>query len=499
MRPPIQIVWFKRDLRVRDHAPLAQAALHPDLPVLPLYIAEPSLHAAPDFDSAHWTFLRQSLLDLRASLTALGQPLVVRTGEVIPVLEELRRHWDLRILWAHQETGNALTYARDLAVLRYAREHHLDFRELPSGGVIRRLRSRDGWSRRWEERMAAPPADPPARLLPLPIDPGPIPSLADLSLPPCRRSLAQPGGEATAHATLDSFLAGRGLRYHLEMSSPVTAFDSCSRLSPHLAYGTISTRLVVQRLRATLASTTNPDHRRALRAFDARLHWRDHFMQKLEDEPAIEHHNFVRGFDGLREPHFRSDFFDAWLAARTGYPMIDACLRSLAATGWINFRMRALLMSFAAYHLWLHWREPGLHLARLFVDYEPGIHWSQCQMQSGTTGINTLRIYNPTKQVLDHDPEGLFLRRWIPELRDTPTPLLATPWISPSSNPHYPPPIVDHATAVRQARARLAEFRRRPGVRDEIREVGRKHGSRKSAPATRRPRRSPTTPQLDLF
>ena len=128
----------------------------------------------------------------------------------------------------------------------------------------------------------------PARLIPVLIDPGPLPP--ETTDP---RTLAQPGGEGAATAILDTFLAGRGAAYHREMSSPVTAFESCSRLSPHLAYGTISTRMVVQTLR--------PRKGAAWKAFDARLHWRDHFMQKLEDEPAIEFHNFVRGFDGLRE------------------------------------------------------------------------------------------------------------------------------------------------------------------------------------------------------
>ena len=196
-----------------------------------------------------------------------------------------------------------------------------------------------------------------------------------------------------------------------------------------------------------------------MRAFLARLHWRDHFMQKLEDEPAIEFHNFVRGFDGMRENDFNAERFAAWCEGRTGYPMVDACMRCLQQTGWINFRMRAMLMSFASYHLWLHWRETGLHLARLFVDYEPGIHWSQCQMQSGTTGMNTLRIYSPAKQVLDQDPSGIFIRRWIPELRDMPGAVIANPWMRPELMNGYPVPVVDHGEAVKQARTRIGEFR----------------------------------------
>jgi len=465
----LQLVWFKRDLRVRDHAPLAEAAQRG--PVLPLYILEPSVLAAPDFDPCHWTFLHRSLAELRHALAALGQPLIIRHGEAVDVLHALHQAHPFTTLWSHEETGNGLTYARDRAVAAWAREHGVEWRETPPGGVIRRLKSRDGWARRWEARMAQPMAHPPAALRPLALDAGPLPTGRDLALAPDPRTLAQPGGERAAHALLDTFLAERGHRYHREMSSPVTAFESCSRLSPHLAYGTISTRQIVQTLRARQASTTGAELRRALRAFDARLHWRDHFMQKLEDEPAIEHHNFVRAFDSLRENQHNEEHFAAWAEGRTGYPMIDACMRCLHQTGWINFRMRAMLVSFAAYHLWLHWRPVGLHLARLFVDYEPGIHWSQCQMQSGTTGINTLRIYSPLKQQQDHDPTGFFVQRWLPELRDNPA--------------AYPTPIVEHTEAVKLARARLSEFRRRNGTRAEIQGVAAKHGSRKRPPAKR--------------
>ncbi len=477
-----EVVWFKRDLRLRDHAPLVEAARHGT--VIPLYIIEPSLLAAPDFDPCHWTFIHRSLAELRDGLAKLGQPLVVRQGEAVEVLNQLHQTHPILRLWSHEETGNGLTYARDRAVAKWAREKGVEWRETPNGGVVRRLPSRDGWSRLWESRMAAPIAPDVPALAPLTIDSGPLPSGRDLRLAPDHRTLAQPGGEAAAHATLGTFLAERGHRYHREMSSPVTAFSSCSKLSPHLAYGTISTRQVVQKLRARIAATGDKQIRAALRAFDARLHWRDHFMQKLEDEPAIEFHNFVRGFDGLRESDHDAERFAAWAEGRTGYPMVDACMRCLLQTGWINFRMRAMLMSFASYHLWLHWRPVGLHLARLFVDYEPGIHWSQCQMQSGTTGINTIRIYSPSKQLLDHDPKGIFVNRWIPELRE--------------GSSGYPAPIVDHADAVKAARARLAQFRAQLGVRREVEAVTQKHGSRKR-PAKQAKKRSVKAVQPTLF
>ena len=478
----IELVWFKRDLRIHDHRPLLEASLR-GAPVLPLYIIEPSVQQAPDFHPCHWTFIEASLRELSANLQALGQPLVIRTGEAVEVFQHLHQQLKIRCIWAHEETGNGLTYARDKAVAQWAKAHTVEFNETASGGVVRRLKTRDGWARRWEQRMAEPVAETPTRLMPVTLEAG------RLASPENTRPLAQPGGESAAHAILETFLEYRGHAYHREMSSPVTAFESCSRLSPHLAYGTISTRQVVQK--------TRPSKGLAMKAFDARLHWRDHFMQKLEDEPAVEFHNFVRGFDGLRENDFNQDHFDAWRAGHTGYPMVDACMRCLAQTGWINFRMRAMLVSFASYQLWLHWRETGLHLARLFVDYEPGIHWSQTQMQSGTTGMNTLRIYSPTKQVLDQDPQGVFIRRWIPELRDMPDKWIATPWEQPVLMGGYPQPIVDNAEAVRQARARITEFRRHTGIWAEIKAVTKKHGSRKKG-ARKRPKPKDKQAQLNF-
>ena len=446
----MQVVWFKRDLRIRDHRPLSEAAARG--PVLPLYIYEPSMWCAPDSDARHWAFVRRSLVELRHSLATLGAPLVIRTGEALDVLRSL----PITALWSHEETGNGLSYARDRAVRKWARESGIPFTEFPTGGVVRRLKSRDGWSKIWEQRMAGPVVDAPSALAPHGIDPG--------ELPPPRPAIdIQCAGELAAHDTLDSFLARRGARYHEELSSPLTAETACSRLSVHLAWGTISTRQVIQAARNRIANA-DPQWRRALRAFDARMHWRCHFMQKLEDEPRIEFENFVRAYDGLREPHFNREYFDAWREGRTGYPFVDACMRYLNATGWINFRMRAMLMSFAAYHLWLHWRDPALHLARAFTDYEPGIHYSQCQMQSGTTGINTLRIYSPAKQWIDQDPQSEFVRRWVPEFED---------------RARYPKPIVDHATVVAAAKEKLYGLRRRSDVRTEAQQVQRKHGSRK--------------------
>lgn len=487
----LALVWFKRDLRCTDHAPLAAAARCRS--AVGLYVLEDEWLGAPEWDPQHWEFIRQSLLELRDNLAARGMPLLLRRGAMPLVLAQLWRDYPFTELLSHEETGSAWTYARDRRVAAWCRERGIAWRQWPQFGVVRPLAQRDGWAEAWERFMARPPLAAVGQLpgTTTPLDGGDIPSLDALGLPAARP--IPPAGEAAATRTLESFLAERGSRYLHTLSSPLLAERGCSRLSAHLAYGTVSMRQVVQRTRQRLrelrkeGSAEAGERARHLRGFLSRLHWHCHFIQKLEDEPASEFHNFSRSYDGLREDDWSEERFLAWAEGRTGFPFVDACMRCLRATGWINFRMRAMLVSFASYHLWLHWRGTGLFLARQFLDFEPGIHWSQMQMQSGTTGINTLRIYSPNKQWADQDPRGEFVRRWLPE------------W----GSSDYPSPIVDEQRAARIAKERIWARRRQPEARAEARQVLERHGSRKDRSRTPRPKAQPqpptTTEQLELF
>ncbi|MBU3648126.1 MAG: deoxyribodipyrimidine photolyase, partial [Limnohabitans sp.] len=255
-------------------------------------------------------------------------------------------------------------------------------------------------------------------------------------------------------------------------------------------------------------------HRAGLTAFISRLHWHCHFIQKLESEPAIEWHNMHRGYDNLREQEFNTAHFEALQAARTGWPMVDACVTLLRETGWLNFRMRAMLVSVAAYPLWLHWRPVGEWLATQFLDYEPGIHWSQLQMQSGTTGINTTRVYNPIKQAQDHDPHGRFVRQWLPALRRVPDTWLFEPWRMPPAlqaqtgvhvGVDIAHPVVDLTLATREAKQRLHSRRQNTDVKAAKQAVVDKHASRQTwgqtsrkPSATRKPTSRPAAAAQQL-
>ena len=507
------VVWFKRDLRVHDHAPLAEAAVLG--PVVCIYVIEPGLWREPDAATQHFHFLIESLRDLARDLRSMGVTLQLLTGELPEVLERLMAVAPFDRLLSHEETGNAFTYRRDQAVARWCRARSVAWTEHPQFGVVRRLKSRDGWQRRWAAHVAAPQVIRPDTLhalalaLALPWQNPPAPSAQTLGLLDPDPPLRQRGGRAAGLAVFHEFLNERSASYRGGISSPLSAPTACSRLSPYLAHGCLSLREVVQATRERLVGLppSARHHRLGLEAFLSRLAWHCHFIQKLESEPELEWRNLHRGYDGLREEDFNPEHFEALTQGRTGWPMVDACVAMLRETGWINFRMRAMLVSVAAYPLWLHWRPVGEWLARQFLDYEPGIHWSQLQMQSGTTGINTTRVYNPVKQAHDHDLQGAFVRRWLPVLRRVPDAWLFEPWRMPEAvqarcgvriGVDWPMPPVDIERATRESKARLHERRALPEVKAAKADIVLRHGSRQR-PATARAMPKADAAQGTLF
>ncbi|MCX7992148.1 MAG: DNA photolyase family protein [Fimbriimonadales bacterium] len=503
--PPLQVVWFKRDLRVVEHAPLYEASQRGWM--LPLYIFEPELWRQPDASNRQWRFVAQCLQELDCELGRLSgreRGLIVRSGDAVQVLEQIHQAHGIAALWAHQEVGNGWTFQRDKAVRRWAKARSVPFYEIPQEGIIRGLKSREGWRDHWEAEMRQPLVPKPESLQ--------IPPLRSENLPVAVSEDdcpdAQLGGRSRGLALLRSFLSHRMRGYARGLSSPLTAPSACSRLSPYLAYGVLSLREVVQATRRRIEQVQDDPNAggvlRSLQAFESRLSWRSHFIQRLESLPQIE---FEPMHPALANERTEVDpvLFEAWAQGRTGYPFVDACMRMLHATGWINFRMRAMLTAFACYHLWQPWREVGLHLARLYVDYEPGIHWSQIQMQSGCTGISAFRIYNVVKQSYDQDPTGAFIRRWVPELKRVPGAWIHEPYRMPLEMQRecgcvigvaYPTPIVEHEVAARVARQKLHAAYGTPEAKAISEEILKRHSSR-----SRREPREPAkrTPQLELF
>jgi deoxyribodipyrimidine photo-lyase len=489
--------WIKRDFRLHDNDALSCAIADCEY-VLPVFVFETGLINCTDYSAMHVHAWTEALEDLRDRLNRVGSDVYLAHGDITQALSNLLLQHPFNAIYSHEETGNNWTYQRDKDVQNWCHTHAIDWQQFPQTGVIRRLHTRDKRRDIIKNRLIEQPVIPAPNAVPSPASfcttcrAKVIPNAQQLCAEDDHSHVLfdqlQTVSETQARADLKAFLYHRGLGYSGGISSPNTAFEHGSRLSVHLAWGTISMRTVfkatarAQQYHRDNNTVNSKQWGKSLRAFTSRLHWHDHFIQRLESVPETEFGAINPAYANVMYGNCKHKL-TAWTAGQTGFPLIDACMRCLQAIGFINFRMRAMVVSFAVYALHLSWREIHPPLARVFLDYEPGIHLSQLQMQAGVVGINTIRVYNPTKQIVDQDPDCVFIKKWVPELADCSSVDIIGHASSPISG--YVAPIVDFKAESKAMKDQIFAIRKSVEGQEASAAVLEQHGSRK-APTRRR-------------
>jgi deoxyribodipyrimidine photo-lyase len=468
----INIVWLKRDLRTQDHEPLYNAQ-KVGLPILILFIYEPSIINYADTSIRHLQFQYHSLLDMQQELEPYNHNINILYGECDNIFEHLQHQYIIKSVFSYQESGIALTYERDKKLKKYFELQNIEWVQYERDGIKRGLKNINGWDKAWFEKMHATVIvnKYATQLKHFKIKGYEIPAdfLAQIAL---QNKSMQPGGSSNAFKYLYSFIADRGINYSKHISKPLQSRTSCGRISPYLAWGNLS---IKQAYQFVYLFTKKTKYKAPYENFLTRLKWHCHFIQKFEMACSYETKCINPGFEKLA--HLKNELhIEAWKNGQTGFPLVDACMRCLIATGWINFRMRAMLVSFFCHHLFQDWRDGIYHLAQQFLDYEPGIHYPQFQMQAGTTGINIIRIYNPVKQSQEHDPEGIFIKKWVPELQTVNTAFIHEPFkmtlieqqlCNVIIGTHYPNPIINVEEAGKKARDAMWGHKKTTDVKNE--------------------------------
>ena len=481
-KPHLHIVWLKRDLRLDDNEAIVNALATGERTLL-LYAFETILQEDNHYSSRHWNFIKESLKDLNERLKPINSKVLAVEADIISIVNQLMSTYTIRNLYSHQETGILVTYNRDKSFKRFCKNNLITWHENIHNGVQRGLKNRDQWNQKCNEYFEIEPLKfSPSENQLLHIQE--IKELEDLlhvaGLESPKDAIFQKGGRTMGLKYLDSFLTKRYVNYMFHISKPELARKGCSRISPYIAWGNLSIREVYRKAYLLKKTTSN---KKPLEAFMSRLRWQAHFIQKFEMEHTMEKESVNKGFQKLKK-EISEHYQIAWETGQTGYPLVDACMRCLNETGYLNFRMRALVVSFHTHNLWQPWQAASQHLSQMFLDFEPGIHFPQLQMQAGETGTNMLRIYNPIKNSLEHDPDAVFIKKWVPELKELDIPFIHEPYLMTEMEQQfsdfrlgedYPYPIVDMETTRRKASDTLWNLRKNKKVREERQRILKKH------------------------
>ena len=480
-REEINVVWFKRDLRLQDNEAIANA-LKSKKKTLFLYVFENSLIDDPHYDKRHWGFIKQSITDINNDLVQNNTKVLCVQTEVITAFNQLQNYYKIHTVFSHQETGLLITYNRDKDFTRYCRNNNIHWIENNNNGVLRGLLNREDWFEKWDEYMYSPQIEvnySSANFISIDQIKNLEKSFVIPSLKTEESKRFQPGGTKMAWKYALSFFEKRHKDYMFHISKPALARESSSRLSPYIAWGNVSIRQIFQKALAY----KNDSNKRHLGAFVSRLRWQAHFIQKFEMEHTMENSSVNKGYHKLKK-NISEKYQKAWKEGKTGFPLVDASMRCLIETGYLNFRMRSLLVSFFTHILWQPWQASSQHLSKLFLDFEPGIHFPQLQMQAGETGINNLRIYNPIKNSLEHDADAIFIKKWVPELANLPLPFIHEPYLLTPLDQQfnnfklgedYPYPIVEIKSARKRASDILWNMKKNVKVVKENYRILKKH------------------------
>lgn len=477
----INIIWLKRDLRLQDNEAILNA-LNAGKRTLLLYVFEKSLLEDDHYSERHWDFIKQSITDLNKDLIKFDTKILCVTTEVVTAFNQILNYYKIDTVFSHQETGLLITYKRDKDFKRYCRNNSINWIENNNNGVLRGLLNREDWFEKWDDYMYQP-------LFKYELNSEKFLSIKAIeeieraffvtNLKTKQNTVFQKGGSKMAWKYAETFFEERYKNYMYHISKPALARESCSRLSPYIAWGNVSIRQIFH----TALENKTEANKKDLGAFVSRLRWQAHFVQKFEMEHTMEEASVNKGYHKLKKS-ISETYQKAWKEGQTGFPLVDASMRCLVETGYLNFRMRAMLVSFFTHILWQPWQDATHHLSQQFLDFEPGIHFPQLQMQASETGTNTIRIYSPLKNSIEHDADAKFIKKWVPELAKLATPFIHEPYLMTPLDQQfanfelgvdYPKPIVDIKLSRKKASDILYKMRKDPEVIMETKRILKKH------------------------